>query len=175
MFGSLLTVTAIVFFFRGEQFARGILVVDGLLVLLLVVGSRVSFRWLDSLRRAFDGGEPALIYGAGKGGELTVRELLANPELGLRGIGFIDDDRSKRGRLLYGLPVLGALGEIEGIAAERGARHLIIATRKLRPERLERVVEDCQMLGLQLHRLRVELQAMPAVRVSRPAVSVQVH
>lgn len=51
----------------------------------------------------------ALIYGAGDGGVLTLRELRSNIGLGRHAVGFLDDDRDKRGARIHGLPVLGGL------------------------------------------------------------------
>ena len=48
-----------------------------------------------------------LIVGAGSGGEIAVRELLRNPNLGRKVAGFVDDDRLKHGRRIHGYPVLG--------------------------------------------------------------------
>ena len=50
-----------------------------------------------------------LIVGAGDGGRLLLREILRNPDLGYRPVGFVDDDPRKRGaRVDRGVEVLGA-------------------------------------------------------------------
>ena len=48
-----------------------------------------------------------LVVGAGSGGQMVVRELQLNPNLGARAIGFLDDDPRKRGMRTEGLKVLG--------------------------------------------------------------------
>ena len=49
-----------------------------------------------------------LIVGAGDGGRLLLREILRNPDLGYRPVGFVDDDpRKQRARIDRGLEVLG--------------------------------------------------------------------
>ena len=54
-----------------------------------------------------------LIVGAGDGGRLLLREILRNPELGYRPVGFIDDDPRKQGaRVDRGLEVLGTTDEL---------------------------------------------------------------
>ena len=50
--------------------------------------------------------------GAGTGGQMVVRELQLNPNLGARAIGFVDDDPRKRGMGMLGLKVLGTTKEI---------------------------------------------------------------
>jgi FlaA1/EpsC-like NDP-sugar epimerase len=53
-----------------------------------------------------------LIVGGGEGGRLVVRELTRNPGLGLRPVGFLDDDPRKLGiKDEHGLKVLGTTSE----------------------------------------------------------------
>jgi FlaA1/EpsC-like NDP-sugar epimerase len=55
------------------------------------------------------GTREVLIVGAGEGGRLVARELMRNPELRMRPVGFIDDDPRKQGlKDEYGLRVLGS-------------------------------------------------------------------
>jgi FlaA1/EpsC-like NDP-sugar epimerase len=55
------------------------------------------------------GTREVLIVGAGEGGRLVARELMRNPGLLMRPVGFIDDDPRKRGlKDEYGLRVLGS-------------------------------------------------------------------
>ena len=58
------------------------------------------------------------MVGAGSGGQMVVRELQLNPNLGTRAIGFLDDDPRKRGMRLHGVKVLGATDEIGDILDE---------------------------------------------------------
>ena len=69
----------------------------------------------------------ALIVGAGAAGEMIVKELLAHPALGLNPIGFVDDDRSKHGHRMCGLPVLGGLAAIPDLVRTHGIEELVIA------------------------------------------------
>jgi hypothetical protein len=106
--GSLFTVAALVLFFRTAEYARSILIMDMLLTAVLTGGARLSFRSLDLVRVRNGGrGRRVLVYGAGMAGELLVREFAMAPGRVLP-IGFVDDDRAKRGRIVQGLPVLGA-------------------------------------------------------------------
>ena len=58
--------------------------------------------------RAAKGSRDVLIVGGGDGGRLVVRELIRNPQLRLRPVGFVDDDPRKRGmKEEHGLKVLG--------------------------------------------------------------------
>src|SRR5437016_2421478 len=61
-------------------------------------------------RRATDGDRRVLIAGAGSAGEMVVKEIHANPQLGLTPVGFVDDDHSKLGLRLGNLQVMGSIG-----------------------------------------------------------------
>lgn len=83
--------------------------------------------WWRSHRRASAHGERVLIVGAGQAGQMTVRELHANPQLGLTPVGFIDDDRAKHGHRLMDLPVLGAIADLPRILERYAVTQLVIA------------------------------------------------
>jgi UDP-GlcNAc:undecaprenyl-phosphate/decaprenyl-phosphate GlcNAc-1-phosphate transferase len=88
--------------------------------LLGMTGSRASHRLLlDMRRRALVDGDPVLIYGAGRGGALVVREVVANPEVGMRPLGFIDDDPALRGKTFAGYPLLGGCEALEDVISQR--------------------------------------------------------
>jgi FlaA1/EpsC-like NDP-sugar epimerase len=71
------------------------------LIHLVVEGRVRSFR-------VSKGARDVLIIGGGDGGRLVVRELVKNPQLRLRPVGFLDDDPRKQGmKDEYGLKVLG--------------------------------------------------------------------
>ena len=58
------------------------------------------------------GAREVLIVGGGEGGRLVVRELLRNKSLGLRPVGFLDDDpRKQKIKDEHGLRVLGTTQE----------------------------------------------------------------
>src|SRR5581483_7570039 len=76
------TVLYLVFATRFEGACRAVFVLDWLLLVVLLSGSRVSFRLLgELLRPGREDFRRVLIYGAGDGGELTLRELRKNKAL----------------------------------------------------------------------------------------------
>ena len=83
-----------------------------LLQLALLVGARFLVHlFVEGRVRSFKVGKGArdvLIVGGGDGGRLVVRELVRNPQLRLRPVGFVDDDPRKQGiKDEHGLKVLG--------------------------------------------------------------------
>jgi FlaA1/EpsC-like NDP-sugar epimerase len=83
-----------------------------LLALVLLLAARFLVHLVVEGRargfRSSKGARDVLIVGGGEGGRLVVRELARNPQLGLRPVGFVDDDPRKHGiKDEYGLRVLG--------------------------------------------------------------------
>jgi FlaA1/EpsC-like NDP-sugar epimerase len=90
-------------------------VTAGFLLLVLVFTSAIRFLavWLrqPSVRGFRTDARNVLIVGAGEGGQLVLREMIRNPQLGYRPVGFVDDDPRKQGmRLEKRLKVLGSTG-----------------------------------------------------------------
>jgi FlaA1/EpsC-like NDP-sugar epimerase len=94
---------------------------------------------------ASKGARDVLIVGAGDGGRLVLREIVRNPALGYRPVGFADDDPRKRGlRLDYGLRVLGRTGELERILDDVEPDEVIIAIPSAPGTLRARVVTACR-------------------------------
>jgi FlaA1/EpsC-like NDP-sugar epimerase len=91
---------------------------------------------------------PTLIVGAGAAGRLIADELLTNPQLGLRLIGFADDDPAKRHQLLQDLPVLGALADIPAIIASHRVREMVIAMPRARGSVVRNLVRVAHEAGV---------------------------
>ena len=97
---------------------RSIAIFDLLLLTVLTGGARLLRRTLaERPARAAQRrkGRSVLVVGAGSGGQMVVREMQLNPNLGTRPIGFVDDDPQKRGMRNLGLRVLGTTDEIASI------------------------------------------------------------
>jgi UDP-GlcNAc:undecaprenyl-phosphate GlcNAc-1-phosphate transferase len=171
--GSLLAVAVVTFVYRFEDFSKGIFVIDWFLTTAFLLGTRSSFRiWADYLRRANLAGDKVLLYGAGRGGEILLREILANPRLMLKPVGFVDDDPLKTGKRLQGFPVLGAAENLETLASELGVAGIVITFAAAQgPDRLPRLLALCKARGLFLKRFAVSVEdveteaAPPRIRV----------
>lgn len=112
-FGSASAVLAFVYLYRFTDFSRALFVLDGLIFGALLIGSRFSFRLLrDAVNRRRSRGRRVIIYGAGDGGTMIVREILNNPALDMQPVGFIDDEDSKRGWEIEGFSVLGDIDKL---------------------------------------------------------------
>jgi FlaA1/EpsC-like NDP-sugar epimerase len=109
---------------------RSVVVFDLLLTILLVGGARLARRTIaERPHKATRGAKTrgVLIVGAGSGGQMVVRELRLNPDLGVRAIGFVDDDPAKRDMTAAGVKVLGSTEEIAEILDREAPDEVVIA------------------------------------------------
>jgi FlaA1/EpsC-like NDP-sugar epimerase len=139
----------------------GVLVLWGLLMLVLLGAVRyathlVYERPLRGYRTKRDA-RSVLIVGAGDGGRLLLREILRNPDLGYRPVGFVDDDeRKQRARIDRGIEVLGSTHELPRVLDDVEPDEVLIAIPSAPGTLRARVVSACRERG-------VPVRTMPTV------------
>jgi UDP-GlcNAc:undecaprenyl-phosphate GlcNAc-1-phosphate transferase len=144
---------------RFVGFSRTVFVLDWLLLLVLIGGSRVSFRLFAEMFRPKPASfERVLIYGAGAGGELVVREILNNSALRRVPVGFVDDDRSKHSTRIHGVPVFGGSDQIEGVVREHRITELIVSSPKILGNELATATAICGRLDIPVRRVVLRLE-----------------
>jgi UDP-GlcNAc:undecaprenyl-phosphate GlcNAc-1-phosphate transferase len=160
--GSILSMLVILFKFRFQGFSRAVFLVDALMMLLLLAGSRVAFRFFRKVlpSGAAANGRRVLIYGAGDAGELLLRELLNNRDLSYAPVGFMDDDATKHGKLIHGFRVFGGNGLLPKIIAQHDVEQVLISTPRVSPERIAEILSQCESLNVELRRLSIKLEAI---------------
>ena len=99
-------------------------------------------------RRTGESERRVLIAGAGEAGQMVVKEIEANPQLGLIAVGFVDDDHAKLGLRLGNLRVLGTLSEMRTIAEKERVEELIIAMPRAPGTAVRRVVRAAYEAGV---------------------------
>jgi exopolysaccharide biosynthesis polyprenyl glycosylphosphotransferase len=114
----------------------------------LAVGRVGLLRLHAHARRAGTGSRATLIVGAGRTGHLAAKRLLAEPELGLRPVGFLDKEPMDLAGEGTDLPVLGASWDLEHVIEERGIEQVVIAFSTAPHHVLLRVVRRCRELGV---------------------------
>lgn len=68
-----------------------------------------------------------LIIGAGEAGEDIAKEIMLSPELNINVLGFIDDDKEKFGKKIFGIKILGQSDNLKQIVKKQKIDELIIA------------------------------------------------
>lgn len=158
--GSIASVLVVLFAFRFEGFSRTVFLLDGLLMFMLLAGSRMAFRLFRQLLPAANGrdGRRALIYGAGDGGELLLRELLNNRDLKYAPVAFLDDDPAKSGKVIHGLKVLAANGDVTALCKQHEVDELLISSSKMSEERVKEIVRCCGDQEITVRRMRIVIE-----------------
>ena len=158
--GSLVSMLIILFKFRFQGFSRAVFVIDALVMLMLLAGSRVAFRFFRRVLPATSGGKGrrVLIYGAGDAGELLLRELLNNRELSYAPVGFMDDDPKKQGKVIHGLSVFGGNGLLSNIVSDHQIEQLLISTPRISEARLAEIARECEANNIELKRMSIKIE-----------------
>ena len=131
--------------FSSNEYPLSLFGIYGVVSLLMTVSIRASYVIIaSSVQRSSRHGVPVLIYGAGRRGAAAARELFQNQGLNLRPVGFIDDDWQMRGRIVAGLPVLGTGRDMEHALRDTAASGVVISSRRITRERLDRAAEACR-------------------------------
>lgn len=141
-FSVLITATVQYILIQSVHYRR--LVIAYMLIILLVGGSRFSWRlFRDTYIKEKIYQKRALIIGAGAAGTMVARQLKFNHDGELRPVGFIDDDPKKQHLDIMGIPVLGGLEEVEETVERLEIDYIIIAIPSLSKKELSRIVTAC--------------------------------
>jgi len=121
---------------------RSVAVMDWLLLLGLIAGTRLFAR--SVIERPGTGlvarGKEVLVVGAGDAGQLTIREMQRNRQLGYTPIGLIDDDPRKKNLRIHGVRVLGTTEELAHILRDNRPDEVLIAIPSGSGEARQRIV-----------------------------------
>ena len=148
---NLVIILSIFIYNRFEGYPRSVFLLDGILSFLFMGGARLAIRihysskspkdFLPFLGKTFQG-KPLLVIGAGQAGEKVIREINDNPKIGLYPMGFLDDDQSKIGRTLQGIPILGKIDDLATYSS-LDFEEILIAIPSAKGKAMRRIVEVC--------------------------------
>ena len=142
-----------------ERYSRSLFVLDWLLLVVLASGSRLSFRALSEVIRPRGGGlKRILVYGAGDGGVMVLREVRNNLAWQREIVGFIDDDRTKHKTTVQGVPVLGGVEAVEAVIRNSGISEVIVSSSKVPQERVSALSTLCEPLQVTVMRASLQLE-----------------
>jgi UDP-GlcNAc:undecaprenyl-phosphate GlcNAc-1-phosphate transferase len=128
----------------------------------MLAGSRMAFRLFRQILPATKmlEGRRVLIYGAGDGGELLLRELLNNRELQYAPIGFVDDDPKKKGKVIHGLRVFDGNGSLRNVCRQQHVDEVLISSSKFSENRIKEILRDCEEEHVTLKRMRIWIEQL---------------
>ena len=162
-----------------DSLPRSVAIFDLILLAVLLGGARLVTRTIaerPARTAAKRNARDVLVVGAGSGGQMVVRELQLNPNIGARAIGFVDDDPRKRGMRNLGLKVLGSTDEIREILEREGPDEVVIAIPSAPGTLRGKVVAACRERGIPVRTLPTVFELLRGgVQLTRQLREVQVE
>jgi len=155
-FGSVAIVSISFLLNRLQGIPRSVLLLYPLLLVGGLSASRIAYRWYKDHRLGFSPqeGRRTLIIGAGRAGEMLVRDLLHRDAY--RPLAFLDDNPAMFQREIHGIPVRGKTEQLAEYVAQLSIELVLLAIPSAHKSLLQRLVVECNQIG-------VRCQTLPSV------------
>ena len=149
------------------SFPRSIYLLEWVLTAGFLAGARLLSRVLaNSTLENAQASKRVILIGAGFAAQMVIREV-EQPGSGFEALGCVDDDPTKLGIRIHGVPVLGRVDQLPELLPRYPANEVLIAVPSATGEQMQRFVECC-------HRARIPSRTVPALRdVINGRVSIQ--
>ena len=148
--------------FPSQAYPADVFLLFTLYLLIGLSGSRTSFQILDRMyNQQFLGNkkENILLYGAEDAGEIALRWILRNPQIGYSVVGFLDDDSLKWGSKIHDVNILGDLNKLDQIIQEKQVSGVIATTdHLLHTPAGEQLISTCRTKGVWVRVLHLEFE-----------------
>lgn len=163
---AILTCALVWVIYPRQGYSLDVFILFAVFLVLGVAGSRSTFVILDRLynrQKVNPEGDRVLLVGAGDEGELALRWILRNPEIGYRPIGFLDSDRNLRGRSINGIEILGSSEKLEVLLEEKKVEGIIFTSPKFNDQtETEKIIAICRQRAIWVRFLRLEFELIVA-------------
>ncbi|MCB1759317.1 MAG: polysaccharide biosynthesis protein [Gammaproteobacteria bacterium] len=146
--GTAVAMALLFVFTRAAGIPRSVPVIYTILLVMLLGGPRLIYRWMKDHHLYISSGKRVLIVGSGKAGEMLARHILRNKNDAYRPIAFVDDNPRRLGRDIQGLPVAGNCSAIPALVQELDIDLVMLATPAATAVEMRRVVEFCENAGV---------------------------
>lgn len=165
--GTVAAVLVMLYLYRFGGYSRTVFLIDGVLLLLALVATRVSLRLIGELvDRSRRNGERLVVYGADEGGQIVLRELLRRFPTRYRMVGFIDDDLRRRRRRVQGHSVVGDHGRLLQLVRTGQVEAVAISAEQRASEGVDELRQACDRHGVRLFEAELVLVECGAVKQS---------
>ena len=153
LIASVAFILVLFFVHRLDNIPRSVLVLDWMICLAMLAGTRFftrAFRenYLPLFGPRREKGVRTLIVGAGSAGQMIAKEIRQNPALNKTIVGFVDDDPDKLRRTFAGFEVLGTREELQTLCRQHRVEEIIVAIPSATGKEMRAIVEHCQSLGV---------------------------
>ena len=157
--GAVGIVVVLLFGYRFAGYSRSVFVIYALLLVVLLLASRSSFRLMSELvRRRLFSGERVVVYGADDAGVVALRGVVGQPGAAPRVIGFVDDDAARHGARVHGYRVLGGYASLVSLIEAGGVDTVVLGAGPADAARLAGLTRLCAGRGVTLSRIDVAVR-----------------
>jgi FlaA1/EpsC-like NDP-sugar epimerase len=153
LFSSSMLISMLLIGNRFAGFSRSVFILDCLFTFCFITWHRVAIRYFYQRYGDGDGLLPPhvpaekrrlLLIGSGDAAEKVLREINENILLPYQPVGLVDDDPTKIGMKLHGVPVIGCVDDLKNHVLRSHAQEILIATVAGNREQMRRFVTLCQ-------------------------------
>jgi len=155
---SAVLLTALFFMVKTDVvIPRSVLVLDPLLLILFMGGSRFAYRaWKEHLLYGvtLKQGDPVIVLGAGDAAVTLVKDLARSMQW--RVVALLDDDVTMLGREIFGVKVKGTIEQLALVSEYLSVKHVIVAMPSAHHQKRRQAIEAANALAL-------EVMTVPAI------------
>lgn len=138
-----------------KKMPRSYYIIYALFLLVALMTLRFSYRLLRMLKnsRMTKDTTNVLIVGAGQAGLILAKEIKASSYIDKNLVGFVDDNRNKKGKYLMGVPILGNRYDIADIVGKYSIDEIYVAIPSLERSKLKEIYNLCAETGVKVRSL----------------------
>lgn len=145
LLGSMMTLLAVFLMSRLQNLPRSVPPLYGMLLLFILGGSRLVYRWSKDKPYSVQDGQRVLIVGAGCAAESLVRDLLRDMKSSnYVPVAFVDDLKKKQGTELHGIRVVGTCDDIPEVVKRYVVDTILIALPSANASQMRRIASICE-------------------------------
>lgn len=138
-------------------FPRTVYILEALLSFGMLAGVRLISRIMtESVTELSRSRRKVMLIGAGSAAQMAIREINRMRNT-YEAVGCVDDDESKIGIRLQGVPVIGRVDALPGLLATNPVDEILIAVPSATGQQMQRFVQICEQCG-------IRFKTVPALR-----------
>ena len=157
--GTLVIVLTLFIVFRLVGIPRSVAILYPMFLIFFLGAPRLGYRfWKDhglNLRTLFQSakatGPRVMVIGAGRGGDMLIREMLRTGSY--HPVGILDDDPSIKRAEIHGIKILGSIDKLSRYADELAIDHVMIAIPSATSTEMQRIVNICNDVNIPVRTL----------------------
>jgi FlaA1/EpsC-like NDP-sugar epimerase len=139
------------------SFPRSVYVLESILTFGILLSVRVAWRSLKESSGTREHGKcNVILIGAGSAARIILREINQRSS-GYLALGCLDDDASKHGIYIEGVPVLGSIDSLPVVLQSKAVDEVLIAVPSARSEEMQRIFDIC-------NQAKIKFRTIPAIK-----------